>query len=111
MPPARFGRKDVLDAALEIVRERGYEVLSARAVAERAGCSVQPIYSLFGDMTGLMQQLYKHARAWVTEYNVKHAHDGETCSNPTGLPICVLPEKSPSCFLSCTFRPIWELNT
>lgn len=76
MPQQRFGKDEVLDAALEIVRERGHEVLSARVVAEQAGCSVQPIYSLFGDMEGLMRALYEHARAWVTAYNAEHANDG-----------------------------------
>ena len=85
MPPQRFGREEVLDAALEIVRERGHEVLSARVVAERAGCSVQPIYSLFGDMDGLMHALYEHARAWVTAYNAEHANDGENLFESNGL--------------------------
>jgi AcrR family transcriptional regulator len=85
MPPQRFGKKEVLDAALEIVRERGHEVLSARVVAERAGCSVQPIYSLFGDMDGLMHALYEHARSWVTAYNAEHANDGENLFESNGL--------------------------
>jgi len=85
MPQQKFGREDVLGAALEIVRERGHEVLSARVVAERAGCSVQPIYSLFGDMDGLMRALYEHARAWVTAYNVEHAGDGENLFESNGL--------------------------
>ena len=85
MPPQRFGREEVLDAALEVVRERGHEVLSARVVAERAGCSVQPIYSLFGDMDGLVHALYEHARAWVTAYNVEHANDGENLFESNGL--------------------------
>ena len=85
MPQQRFGRESVLDAALEIVRERGHEVLSARVVAERAGCSVQPIYSLFGDMDGLMHALYEHARAWVRAYNVEHAGDGENLFASNGL--------------------------
>lgn len=85
MPQQRFGREEVLDAALEIVRERGHEVLSARVVAERAGCSVQPIYSLFGDMDGLMRALYEHARAWVTAYNAEHAGDGDNLFESNGL--------------------------
>lgn len=85
MPQQKFGREEVLDAALEIVRERGHEVLSARVVAERAGCSVQPLYSLFGDMDGLMCALYEHARAWVTAYNAEHANDGENLFESNGL--------------------------
>ena len=73
MPQQRFGRESVLDAALEIVRERGHEVLSARVVAERAGWD------------GLMHALYEHARAWVRAYNVEHAGDGENLFASNGL--------------------------
>ena len=58
MPEQKVGRETVLDAALGLLRERGETALSARTVAERAGCSVQPIYSLFGDMRGLVRALY-----------------------------------------------------
>ena len=85
MPSQRFNRENVLDAALDLVRERGFEALSARLVAERAGCSVQPIYSLFGDMEGLMRALYEHARAWVIAYNAEHADDGENAFESNGL--------------------------
>jgi len=84
MPSLKFNRESVLDAALEAVRERGYDALSARIVAEHAGCSVQPIYSLFGDMEGLMRALYDHARAWVTAYNAEHAKDGENIFESNG---------------------------
>ena len=85
MPTQRFDRESVLDAALKAVRERGYEALSARVVAEYAGCSVQPIYSLFGDMDALMRALYEHARIWVTAYNAEHANDAENLFASNGL--------------------------
>lgn len=68
MRPQVFGREAVLEAALEIVRERGHDALSARTVAERAGCSIQPIYSLFGGMGGLMEAAYAHAREWAAKF-------------------------------------------
>lgn len=85
MPAQKFNRESVLDAALGLVRERGYESLSARTVAESAGCSVQPIYSLFGDMESLMRSLYEHARSWVTAYNAEHANDGANLFQSNGL--------------------------
>lgn len=105
MPPTKFGRTEVLDAALQIVRERGHEVLSARAVAERAGCSVQPIYSLFGDMNGLMQALYEHARAWVTDYNARHAHDGVNLFASNGLAHLRLAREEPQLFAFLYLSP------
>lgn len=105
MPPQRFGREMVLDAALDIVRKRGHEVLSTRVVAERAGCSVQPIYSLFGDMDGLMQALYEHARAWVTAYNVEHADDGENLFESNGLTHMRLAREEPQIFAFLYLSP------
>ena len=85
MAEQKVTRKDVLDAALAIVRERGEGALSARTVAERAGCSVQPIYSQFGDMRQLVRALYDHARAWVAAYNREHALDGCNAFESNGL--------------------------
>ena len=85
MPEQRVSREQVLDAALAIVREQGEAALSARSVAQRAGCSVQPIYSLFGDMQELVRQLYDHARAWVGAYNREHRYDGDNAFESNGL--------------------------
>ncbi len=85
MPEQRITREAVLDAALAVVRERGEAAPSARTVAERAGCSVQPIYSLFGDMNGLVRELYDHARTWVAAYNLEHEKDGANAFESNGL--------------------------
>lgn len=85
MPEQKVGRDAVLDAALDLVREKGEAALSARSVAERAGCSVQPIYSLFGDMQGLVRALYDHARAWVAAYNRRHAGDAANLFEANGF--------------------------
>ena len=105
MPAQRFDRESVLDAALGLVRERGYDALSTRAVAERAGCSVQPIYSLFGDMEGLMQALYEHARAWVTAFNEEHAGDGENLFESNGLAHLRLAREEPLLFAFLYLSP------
>ena len=105
MPSQRFNQENVLDAALDLVRERGFEALSARLVAERAGCSVQPIYSLFGDMEGLMRALYEHARAWVIAYNAEHANDGENAFESNGLAHLRLAREEPSLFAFLYLSP------
>ena len=105
MPTQRFNQENVLDAALDLVRERGFDALSARAVAERAGCSVQPIYSLFGDMEGLMRALHEHARAWVTAYNAEHAGDGENLFESNGLAHLRLAREEPQLFTFLYLSP------
>ncbi|MGI6216398.1 MAG: TetR/AcrR family transcriptional regulator [Coriobacteriales bacterium] len=79
MPEVKFSEEGVLDSALELIRKHGYRTLSARSIAKAAGCSVQPLYSRFGGMDGLMRALYEHARKWVIEYNKKNA--GEACNS------------------------------
>lgn len=85
MPEQRMTKDMVLDAALDLVRERGEGPLSARAVAERAGCSVQPLYSLFGDMNGLVDELYEHARAWAAAFHRRHRGLGSNPFESNGL--------------------------
>ncbi|MBQ2528395.1 MAG: TetR/AcrR family transcriptional regulator [Spirochaetales bacterium] len=46
-------KQDIINAAVEIVRTNGYENLNARAIAERLGCSTQPIFSNFRNMEDL----------------------------------------------------------
>lgn len=43
-------------AAFDLARQEGLAALSARAVAERLGCSTQPIYHSFGSMSALKEQ-------------------------------------------------------
>ena len=105
MPAQKFGRESVLDAALELVRERGYESLSARAVAEQAGCSVQPIYSLFDDMGGLTRALYDHARAWVTSYNEKYRDDAPNVFAANGRAHLMLAKEEPQLFTFLYLSP------
>jgi AcrR family transcriptional regulator len=110
MPNIRFSRENVLDAALDLVRERGYEALSARVIAERAGCSVQPIYSQFDDMDGLMHALYEHARAWVTAFNAAHAHDGENLFESNGLTHLRLAREEPQLFTFLYVSPYLDAH-
>lgn len=110
MPNVRFNRESVLDAALDLVRECGNDALSARAVAEQAGCSVQPIYSLFGDMEGLMRALYEHARTWVNAYNVEHAADGENLFESNGLAHLRLAREEPQLFAFLYLSPYFGIR-
>ena len=94
----QFTREDLLDAALAIVREEGYEAVTMRSVAERAGCSVQPLYSLFGDKQALMAALCAHGLAWVERYNAAHAADGSNAFSSHGLAHLRIAQQEPNLF-------------
>lgn len=46
-------KKGIVEAAVQIVREAGWEVVSARSIAARMGSSTMPIYSVIGSMEEL----------------------------------------------------------
>ena len=59
MPRKQSVTKDMLiDAAFDLVREKGIEELSARHLAERAGCSTQPIFRIYRNMGELENDLF-----------------------------------------------------
>ncbi len=68
MPKQRVTAEAILSAALSLVRAQGYDAINARSIARALGCSVQPIYSSFGNMEGLMTALYNHAKAFYHAY-------------------------------------------
>lgn len=62
-----FDRETVLAAAVELVREKGWKSLTARAVAERLKSSVAPVYSTFGSMEGIEREVLEEARRRLHE--------------------------------------------
>lgn len=73
MPKQKISAEDILDVSLELIREEGYEKINARSIAQKMNCSVQPIYSCFGNMEGLMQQLFLHVKKYLNRYIDAHA--------------------------------------
>ena len=57
-PKSAATRTKILEAALELFRERGYEAATMRAIAERAGVSLGNAYYYFGSKEHLIQGFY-----------------------------------------------------
>ncbi|MGN0172384.1 MAG: TetR/AcrR family transcriptional regulator [Acutalibacteraceae bacterium] len=69
MPPKiKFTKEQIVDASIEIVREKGMDALSARALARALGCSPQPIFSYFENMEQVKEAVIKFAKALYAEY-------------------------------------------
>ena len=49
-PKVKITKQDIIDKALEIVRESGDSGINARSIAAALGCSTQPIFSNFNSM-------------------------------------------------------------
>jgi AcrR family transcriptional regulator len=56
-------RGRILEAALELFRERGYEAATMRAISERAGVSLGNAYYYFGSKEHLIQAFYSRTHA------------------------------------------------
>ena len=69
MPPkARITEKEIIAAAVELLRECGEESLNARALANKLGCSTQPIFSNFESMDSVYAAVIKAADDLYNEY-------------------------------------------
>lgn len=56
MPPkSRFTRKEIVDAALSITREKGFRAVTARALGTKLSSSPKVIFGLFANMEELQQ--------------------------------------------------------
>ena len=63
----QISREQILRTALGMLMEEGYESIRITTVAERLGCSTQPISWQFGGMEGFRAALAAEAVAYATE--------------------------------------------
>lgn len=69
MPPQfKFTKKEIIQAALEIVRENGMDAVTARALGEKLNSSSKPIFSMFENMEEVQSETLKAARMVYNEY-------------------------------------------
>lgn len=52
---------DILHAAFAMLKEEGYENVTARKLAAKAGCSTQPIFRIYHGMDELWEDLFEMA--------------------------------------------------
>ena len=64
-------RQDMIDGAFQLIREEGFESLTARNLAKRLGCSTQPIMYQFPNLNELKGLVYRKADDYHTEYILK----------------------------------------
>ena len=69
MPPKpRITRTMILEAAYAIAREQGADLINARTLAQRLGCSTQPVLYHFVHMEDIRREVYRMADEYQTEY-------------------------------------------
>jgi len=68
MPKQKITKEMVVEAAFELARNGGTEQIMVKKIAEKLGCSVQPIYSYCKSMEGLRRDVAERTRRFVREY-------------------------------------------
>ena len=62
MPAVRkVSKEQIIDAAVDVLRDDGFSAINARGVAKKLGCSTQPIYFSFRNMEELKAALTERA--------------------------------------------------
>lgn len=72
MPKQKITKEMVVEAAFELARRGGLEQAGVKSIAEKLGCSVQPIYSYCKSMEGLRQDVIKRADEFIQGYLAAH---------------------------------------
>ena len=69
MPPTPKITKDmILNAVLDITRERGFDAVNARSIASRLSCSTRPIFTCYESMDGLKREFLDFAFTFYSAY-------------------------------------------
>lgn len=73
MPKQRITKEMILDTAFILTREQGFEHVITKEIADRIGCSVQPIYSYYKNMEELKKDLFHKAVVFYSEFITRNA--------------------------------------
>lgn len=97
MPKQRITKEMVVDAAFEIARNSGMEQVLVKNIADRIGCSVQPIYSYCKNMEGLRRDVTDQVNCFIREYIAAHI-DRKDLFRSTGNAYIRLAQEEPNLF-------------
>lgn len=64
----KVSKEEIMDAAVDVLREGGFDSINARSVAKKLGCSTQPIYLSFQNMEELKAAMSERAIAMHTQH-------------------------------------------
>ena len=99
MPPKiRFGREDIVSAALEIVRREGIEGVNARTVAAELGCSTQPLFREFETMEQIKEETARLAMDMYARCVAEGAEREPISYKGTGMAYIDFARREPQLF-------------
>ncbi len=97
MPKQRITREMVVNAAFELARTGGMEQVLVKTIAEKLGCSVQPIYSYCKNMDELRRDIELQAKNFIQDYLSVHI-DKDDLFRSTGQAYIQIAKTEPHLF-------------
>ncbi len=110
MPKQKVTKDMVIDAAFELARNDGMEQVIVKNIAEKLGCSVQPIYSYCSNMGSLRSDVMKKAGCFVQQYLKEHT-DPDNPFQSTGHAFVRLAKEEPNIFKMFILRPRDDISS
>lgn len=97
MPKQKITKKMIIDTSFSLARTGGMEQVLVKNIAEKLGCSVQPIYSYCSNMDVLRREVMEAAAGFVREFVAKRVDPAELFSS-TGRAYVELARQEPHLF-------------
>lgn len=72
-----FTREEIIEAALDLTREKGIAAVTARGLGGKLGSSSKPIFGLFKNMEEIQQETFAAAHALYQSYLKEDMEKGE----------------------------------
>ncbi len=91
-------KTDILNAAFEMTSEEGFEHVTARTLAAKAGCSTQPIFRIYKNMEELGKELFEHVIGFFNTYYENFPKKNNTPFVNLGLAYISFAQKNPKLF-------------
>lgn len=104
MPKQKITKEMVVNAAFDLARNGGMEQVIVKNIAEKLGCSVQPIYSYCRSMDSLRADVMEQAHRFVKDYLAEHTTP-ENLFQTTGHAFVRLAKDEPDIFKLFIMRP------
>lgn len=75
----------IIESAFQITREEGFSLVTARRLANRIGCSTQPIFRVYENMNELGNEIFLKAMNYFEDYYEKYPKNSSVPFEDLGL--------------------------
>ena len=91
-------KTDILNAAFALTSEEGFEHVTARTLASKAGCSTQPIFRIYKNMEELGVELFAKVISFFEDFYAEFPSKNDTPFVNMGLAYIKFAQEHPKLF-------------